>query len=78
MFDELSKLSNDELQYVIDNYFKWAYKNMKKRGISIKCWKSWMRSSRRDGIPYCKSFPRIMVEEQIVKIKELITKAKSR
>ena len=33
MFDELSELSHDELQYVIDSYFLWAYKTMKQRGI---------------------------------------------
>ena len=37
-----------------------------------------MGARRRAGLPYCKSFPRKSVEEQIVKIKELITKAKIR
>ena len=32
MFDELSELSHDELQYVIDSYFLWAYKTMKHSG----------------------------------------------
>ena len=31
--NELSELSHDELQYVIDGYFPWAYKTMKQRGI---------------------------------------------
>ena len=70
--DELSELSHDELQYVIDSYFFWAYKTMKQRGINIRSWKAWKRA-----LPtYCKSFPRIMVEEQIEKMRELIAKAR--
>ena len=34
MFEELSELSHDELQYVIDGYFLWAYNTMKQRGIN--------------------------------------------
>ena len=29
--DELSELSHDELQCIIDGYFLWAYKTMKQR-----------------------------------------------
>ena len=72
--DELSELSHDELQYVIDGYFLWACKTMKQRGINIKSWKAW----RRVNPTYCKSFPRIMVEEQIEKMRELIAKARIR
>ena len=78
MFDELSELSHDELRYVIDSYFFWAYKTMKQRGISIRGWKAWMGARRRAGLPYCKSFPRIMVEGQIEKMRELISKARIR
>ena len=67
--DELSELSHDELQYVIDSYFFRAYKTMKQRGINIRSWKA----SRRANPMYCKSYPRIMVEE---KMRELIAKAK--
>ena len=56
--DELSELSHDELQYVIDGYFLWAYNARKQRGINIRFWKRW----RREHPTYCKSFPRIMVE----------------
>ena len=72
--DELSDLPHDELQYVIDSYFFWAYKTMKKRGISIRGWKAFKRSNPT----YCKSFPRIIVEEQIEKMRELIAKARIR
>ena len=72
--DELSELSHDELQYVIDSYLLWAYKTMKQRGISIRSWKAW----RRANPTYCKSFPRLMVEEQIEKMRELIVKARIR
>ena len=72
--DELSELSQDELQYVIDSYFLWAYKTMKQRGINVRSWKAW----RRANPTYCKTFPRIMVEEQIEKMRELITKARIR
>ena len=58
MFDELSELSHDELHYVIDSYFFWAYKTMKQRGISIRGWKAWMGARRRAGLPYCKHFPK--------------------
>ena len=71
-FDELSELSHDELQYVIDSYFFRAYKTMKQRRINIRSWKAW----RRAHPTYCKSFPRIMVEEQIEKMRELIAKAR--
>ena len=77
MFDELSE-SHDELQYVIDSYFFWAYKTMVQRGISIRGWKAWMGAIKRACLPYCKSFPRIMIEEQIEKMRELIAKAKIR
>ena len=70
--NELSELSHDELQYVIDSCLLWAYNTMKQRGINISSWKAW----RRANPTYCKSYPRIMVEEQIEKIRELITKAK--
>ena len=76
--EELSELSHDELQYVIDGYFLWAYNTMKQRGINIRCWKAWMRARRRANISYCKSFPRIMVEEQIEKMRELIAKVRIR
>ena len=72
--DELSELSHDELQYVIESYFFWAYKTMKQRGIDIRSWKAW----RRAHPTYCKDYPRIMVEEQIEKMRELITKARIR
>ena len=72
--DGLSELSYDELQYVIDSYFFWAYKTMKQRGINIRSWKAW----RRTNPTYCKSFPRLMVEEQIEKMRELIVKARIR
>ena len=64
--DELSELSHD----VIDSYFFWAYKTMKLRGINIRSWKAW----RRANPTFCKSYPRIMVEEQIEKMRELIAK----
>ena len=76
--DELSELSHDELQYMIDSYFFWAYKTMKQRGIDIRSWKAWMGARRRDNLSYCESFPRIMVEEQIEKMRELIAKARIR
>ena len=70
--DELSEQSHDELQYVIDSYLLWAYKTMKQRGINTRSWKAW----RTVNPTYCKSYPRIMVEEQIEKMRELIAKAK--
>ena len=72
--DELSELSHDELQFVIDSYFRWAYKTMKQRGINIRSWKAW----RRAHPTFCKSYPRIMVEEQIEKMRELLAKARIR
>ena len=45
---------------------------MKQRGINIRSWKAWKRANPM----YCKSFPRIMVEEQIEKMRELIMKVK--
>ena len=75
--EELSELSHNELQYVIDGYFFWAYKTMKMRGINIRSWKAWMGARRRANLSYCKSFPRITVEEQqIEKMRELIAKAR--
>ena len=70
--NELSKLSHDELQYVIDSYLLWAYKTMKMRGIKVRSWKMW----RREHPTYCKAYPSIMVEEQIEKMRELIAKVK--
>ena len=61
--DELSELSHNELQFVIDGYFLWAYKTMKQRAINIRSWKAW----RRANPTYCKSYPRIMVKEQTEK-----------
>ena len=72
MFDGLSELSHDELQYVIDSYLLWAYRTMKIRGIRVREWKRW----RREHLTYCKSYLRISFEEQIDKMKELIVKAK--
>ena len=73
---ELSELSHDELQYVIDGYFLWAYNTMKQRGINIRSWKAWMGAHRRAILSYCKTYSRIMVEEQIEKMRELIAKAR--
>ena len=70
--DELSELSHDELQRVIDSNFFWAYKTMKQRGINTRSWKAW----RRANFMYCKSYPRIMVEKQIEKMRELFAKSK--
>ena len=70
--EELSELSHDELQYVIDSYFLWAYKTMKQRGIKVRAWKRW----RREHLIYCKAYPSIRVEEQIEKMRELIVKIK--
>ena len=72
--NELSELSHDELQYIIDSYFLWAYNTMKQRGINIRSWNAW----RRANPTYCKHFPRIMVEQQIKKMRELIVKARIR
>ena len=50
---------------------------MKMRGINIRSWKAWMGARRRANLSYCKSFPRITVEEQqIEKMRELIAKAR--
>ena len=51
---------------------------MKQRGINIRSWKSWMGAHRRTNPTYCKHFPRIMVEEQNEKMRELIAKARIR
>ena len=71
---ELSRLSDDELQFVIDGYFLWAYRTMKQRGINFRSWKAW----RRTRPTFCKTYPRIMVEEQIEKMRELIAKVRIR
>ena len=69
--DELSELSHDELQFVIDGFFLWVDRTMKQRGISIRGWKIWKNARKRAGLPYSKNFPGIMVEEQIEKMREL-------
>ena len=76
--EQLSELSDDELQYIIDSYFLWAYKTMKQRGVNIRSWKAWMGAHRTTNPIYCNSFPRIMVEEQVEKMRELIAKARIR
>ena len=76
--DELSELSHDELQFVIDGFFLWVDKTMVQRGISIRGWKAWMGARKRAGLPYSKDYPRIMVEEQIEKMREPIAKARIR
>ena len=76
--DELSELSHDELHFVISGFFLWVDKTMKHRGINVRSWKAWMGARRRDNLSYCKDYPRIMVEEQIEKMKELIAKARIR
>ena len=70
--NELSELSHNELQYIIDGYFLWAYNTIKVRGIKVRSWKRW----RREHPTYCKAYPSIMVEEQIEKMRELIAKVK--
>ena len=65
--NELSELFHNELQCIISSYLLLAYKTMKQRGINIRSWKAW----RRANPTYCKSYPRIMVEEQIEKMREL-------
>ena len=72
--NELSELSHDELQYVIDSYLLWAYNTMNQRGINTRS----SKARRRAHPTYCKSFPRIMVEEQIEKMRELIAKSRIR
>ena len=47
---------------------------MKVRGINIRSWKAWMGARRRANLSYCKSFSRIMVEEQIKKVREISLK----
>ena len=74
--NKLSELSHDELQFMINGFFLWVDKTMKQRGISIRGWKIWMGARMRAGLPYSKDYPRIMVEEQIEKMIELIVKAK--
>ena len=49
---------------------------MKQRGINVRSWKAWMGAHRRANLSYCKDYPRIMVEEQIEKMRELIAKVK--
>ena len=34
--NELSELSHDELQFVIDGFFLWVDKIMKQRGINVR------------------------------------------
>ena len=77
-FEELSELSHDGLQYRIDGYFLWPYNTMKQRGINIRSWKAWMGARRRANLNHRKDYPRIMVEEQIEKMREPITKARIR
>ena len=72
--DELRELSHDELHFVIDSYFFWAYRTLKQKGISIRSWKAWRGAHPTFG----KSDPRIVVEEQIEKMRELIAKARIR
>ena len=74
--NELSELSHDELQFVIDGFFLWVDKTMVQRGINIRSLKAWIGARRRDNLSYCKDYPRIMVEEQIEKMRELTAKAK--
>ena len=38
--NELSELSHDELQFVIDGFFLWVDKTMKQRGINVRSWKA--------------------------------------
>ena len=74
--EELSELFHDELQFVIDSFFLWVDKTMVQRGINIRSWKAWMGARRRANLIYCKDYPRIMIEEQFEKMRELIAKAK--
>ena len=76
--DELSELSHDELQFVINGFFLWVDGTIKQRGTNIRSWKAWMGARRRANPSYCKTYPRIMVEEQIEKMRELIKKARIR
>ena len=74
----MNRLSHDKLQFVIDGFFLWVDKTMVQRGINIRSWKAWMGAHRRAGLPYSKNYPRIMVEEHIEKMRELIAKARIR
>ena len=74
--EELSELSHDELQFVIDGFFLWADKTMVQRGINIRSWNAWMGARRRANLNYCNDYHRIIVEEQIEKMRELIAKTK--
>ena len=47
---------------------------MEQRGINIRSWKALRRANPK----YCKTYPRIMVEEQIEKMRELVAKARIR
>ena len=47
---------------------------MKQRGINIRSWKAWRRANPTN----CKCYPRMMVEEQIEEMRELIAKARIR
>ena len=76
--DELSELSHDELQFVIDGFFLWIDKTMVQRRINIRSWKAWMGARRRANLSYSKDYPSIMVKEQIEKMRELIAKARIR
>ena len=86
--DELSELSHNELQFVIDGYFLCSYRKIKQRGISVRSWKAWRRAhgaptgcpgvAARPHPTYCKTYPRITVEEQMEKMRELIAKARIR
>ena len=51
---------------------------MVQRGISIRGWEVWVGARKRAGLSHCKDYPRIMVEEQIEKMRELIAKARIR
>ena len=70
-------MSNDEIKKVTDLYYKWQDKTMKDRGISKRMWKIWLNRRRRMELEYNKSTPRIGVEEQIEKMKELINRVKA-
>ena len=72
--EELEKLSHDELQFVIDGFFRWVDKTMVRRRINVRSWKAWVRANPT----YCKTYPRISVEEQIEKMREQISRARIR
>ena len=70
--NELSELSHYELQYVIDSYFFWDYETMSREELISDL-------GKLGGEPIShilKVIPKIMVEEQIEKMRELIAKAK--